>query len=402
MCYAMPGLVVEILNGRVVVDYFGERRRVRNDFFNLIVGDYVYAQGGFVVQRIPAEEAAPVMDTWKEYFAVLERVDLRLADSGEGADRSGLRARANRIRREHTGNSSCVHGIIEFSNHCRADCLYCGLRASNDSLKRYRMTPDEIVDAADYAVEKIGFKALVLQSGEDDFFDGKSLSDIISKIMKKHPILLIMSVGERDYQDYEAMYAAGARGALIRFETSNRALYEKHRPGCRLEDRLDLIRRLKSDGWIIMSGFIQGLSGQTQKDIAADIKTSESLGVEMMSFGPLVPHPATPLASCPSPDFESVLDTIARARILFPELRILVTTASETLGGKDAARRALLAGANSVMVNLTPSEYSSLYSLYPGRSPSDAASREKAVAETVEMLRSIGRAPSDVGLPESK
>lgn len=403
MCYAMPGLVVETSNGRAVVDYFGERRRVRNDFFSLIVGDYVYAQGGFVVQRISAEEAAPVMDTWKEYFDELERIDLRLADVDTNGKSSGLRARANRIRRERTGNSSCVHGIIEFSNYCRQECLYCGLRASNDSLKRYRMPPDEITAAADYAVEKLGFKALVLQSGEDVFFDGKTLAGIVSRIMKKHPLLLVMSVGERDYQDYEDMYAAGARGALIRFETSNRALYAQHRPGRRLDDRLELIRRLKSDGWIIMSGFIMGLPGQTPKDVAADIKTSESLGVEMMSFGPLIPHPATPLASCPSPDFESVLDTIARARIMFPELRILVTTASETLGGKDAARRALLAGANSVMVNLTPSEYSSLYSLYPGRATGlSSESRSTAVAETVEMLRALGRAPSDVGSSESK
>lgn len=387
----MPGRVTEISDGKAVVDYFGERRRVRNDFFKLVVGDYVYAQGGFIVQRISAAEAEPVLTTWKEYFAQLNKTDLRLASTGED-----LRARANRVRREHTGNSSCVHGIIEFSNHCRADCLYCGLRSSNKSIKRYRMTPDEIVAAADYAIGKLGFKAIVLQSGEDAFFDGKTLSGIIARIMGEHPVLIVMSVGERDYADYEAMYSAGARGALIRFETSNPVIYETLRPGRRQAERLSLIRRLKSDGWIIMSGFIQGLPGQTEKDIAADIKLSESLGVEMMSFGPLIPHPDTPLAASPSADFEKILDTIARARIMFPELRILVTTAAETLGGKEAARRALMAGANSVMVNLTPPEYSGLYSLYPGRA-SAAGSRDEVVAGTVKMLREMGRAPSDIG-----
>jgi len=404
----MPGKVIDVIeDGRkVVLDYFGERRKVRNDFYQLSVGDYAYAQGGFVVQKVPPDEAAEALAVWKDYLDALESIDMRLAEKG-----GSLRKRANFVRREATGNSACVHGIIEFSNYCRNDCHYCGLRVSNKSVERYRMSEEEIVEAAGYAIENLGFRALVLQSGEDTYYDGEKLSAIVSAIMRKHPVLIVVSIGEMDYEVYEKLYAAGARGALLRFETSNGDLYKKYRPGHTLDERLGLIRRLKNDGWIIMSGFILGLPGATLSDIASDIKLSYSLGVEMLSFGPLVPHPDTPLASATPPSFDETLDTIARARLMYPDMRILVTTAAETIGRAELSddvepiKAALGSGANSVMINLTPRKYSRLYSIYPGRDSDTETIAdehiffENKIRKVVSVLRSLGRAPTDLGTP---
>ncbi len=182
MCYAIPGKVVDIKNSIVTVDYFGEKRKAKNDFYKLKTGDYIYAQGGFVVQRISRQEAKEILKIWEELFFKLQQTDLRLAQKPKD-----LRQIANSVRQKELGNSCCVHGILEFSNYCRNDCLYCGLRNSNSSLTRYRMDIDEIVDAADIAVRKLKFKALVLQSGEDPWYDGKKLIEIIKRIRKKSP-----------------------------------------------------------------------------------------------------------------------------------------------------------------------------------------------------------------------
>lgn len=375
-----------------VVEYFGEKKRVRNDFYKVNIGDYVYAQGGFIIRTISAAEAELALETWREMFEELNKIDLRLAEKTEN-----LRQIANNIRRRYTGNSSCVHGIIEFSNHCSNNCLYCGLRRDNTALERYRMTPEEMIEAGDYAINKFGFKALVFQSGEDSYYDDDNLAYVIETIMKKNPVLLILSIGERDISTYRRLYRAGARGVLMRFETSNPEIYAKMRPGHRLEDRLNLIREIKETGYLIMSGFLIGLPGQTEKDIARDIETTSSLGVEMFSFGPLIPAAGTPLSDVPAPDVNLVIDTIARTRILCPESRILVTTATETLDKQNAAQNALLAGANSVMINVTPEKYHSLYYLYPERAGlgEDIPTR---IAKTIDLLKSLGRAPSDLGL----
>ncbi len=392
MCYAIPGKVVDIKNSIVTVDYFGEKRKAKNDFYKLKTGDYIYAQGGFVVQRISRQEAKEILKIWEELFFKLQQTDLRLAQKPKD-----LRQIANSVRQKELGNSCCVHGILEFSNYCRNDCLYCGLRNSNSSLTRYRMDIDEIVDAADIAVRKLKFKALVLQSGEDPWYDGKKLIEIIKRIRKKSPALLILSIGEREDGLYEKLYKAGARGALLRFETSNPALYKKMRPGHNPKERLDLINRLHDIGYLIMTGFLIGLPGQTQEDLLKDIQLTGSLGTEMFSFGPFIPHSQTPLADSPSPSIEETLDAIARTRIMNPESRILVTTSLETLDKEDGLRQGLLSGGNSLMLNVTPKKYRRLYDIYPDRAGTDTCIKER-IDLVVKLLYSIGRAPTDIGL----
>ncbi len=350
MCYAIPGKVLEIDKNNITVDYFGEKKSARNEFFKLNPGDYVYAQGGFVVQTLSESEAKAILDTWKELFFKLQEIDQNLT----AKQPKTLYQIANNIRHKYHGNSCCIHGIIEFSNYCNCDCLYCGLRLENKKINRYRMTVDEILEANDYAVNKLGFKAMVLQSGEDPWYTEERLLEIVNKIKEKSPCLITVSIGERPLRTFEKLYDAGVRSVLLRFETSNPKTYSDIKPGSILDNRLDLIHKLRKKGFIIMSGFIIGLPGQTKEEILKDIELTHSLGAEMFSFGPFIPHPHTPLANHSKPALELVLNTIAEARIKVPESRILVTTALETLDKKNALKLGLMAGANSLMINVTP------------------------------------------------
>lgn len=391
MCYSIPGKVIEINPPFLTVDYFGEKKRVRNDFLSLNPGDYVYAQGGFAIQKISAREAESVLEEWANLFQELKKIDRRLTEKTEN-----LYQIANSIRRKYTGNSSCVHGIIEFSNYCQNDCLYCGLRRSNLKLKRYRMSKEEIIAASETAINNFGFKALVLQSGEDLSYSEDELREIVSAIMKKNPVLIVLSIGERTISTYEKLYAAGARGILMRFETSNPEVYSRMKPNHQLTDRLKLLQDLREIGYILISGFLIGLTEENEQEIIRNIETTAQLGVEMFSFGPLIPHPDTPLKDLKPPALKVILQTIARTRILYPESRILVTTATESLAS-DALSQALLSGANSVMINVTPEKYQSLYYLYPGRAGTGKKISER-IEDVIQLLRSLGRAPADLGL----
>lgn len=209
--------------------------------------------------------------------------------------------------------------------------------------------------------------------------------------------MIILSIGERDAALYEKLYNAGARGALIRFETGNSAIYEKMRPAHVLEERIDLIKKLKKTGYLVMTGFLIGLPGQTEADISKDIELTRSLDADMFSFGPFIPHPQTPLADVKSPSVEAVLDAIAEARLASPEAQILVNTSFETLDRDNAVRLGLMAGANSLMINVTPQKYRKLYDIYPNRAGIELDITER-INSVVNLLHSIGRAPTDLGL----
>lgn len=392
MCYAIPGKVTRINKKIISVDYFGEERKARNDFYRLKKGDYVYAQGGFIVSRISEKEAKATLDTWQELFFKLKERDLRFSEKS-----GNLRKAANRLRQKKSGNSCCVHGIIEFSNYCRNDCLYCGLRHSNCSLTRYRMKPREIVDLANFSIDKLKFKALVLQSGEDTWYTEEKLVRVVKGIFKRNPALLILSIGERNFKIYERLYRTGARAALLRFETSNEALYRKMRPGHSLKERLELIKKLRKLGYLIMTGFLIGLPGENNKDLLNDIKLAASLKTDMFSFGPFIPHPKTPLGNEPLPSLDKSLDTIARARLMNPEAKILVTTALEALDKDKGLKLGLLSGGNSLMVNVTPDKYKRFYDLYPDHS-GVGLDLKKKIDRTLKLLYSLGRAPVDLGL----
>ena len=430
MCYAIPGKVEKIENNTLTVDYFGEKRKARNELIQINVGDYIYAQGGFAVTKIPAPEAQNILEFWKETFFQLQKVDLKLSRldlQDNQADKKLLMIldkasqsqklsyeellyllelkdkkqldllfkTANFLRRKYFKNSCCVHGIIEISNYCRRGCQYCGISSHNKKLKRYRMSKDEILRAAKEAVGVYGFKSLVLQSGEDSGYSIDELADIIKQIKEKFPALIFISFGEIGIAGLEKLYQAGARGLLMRFETSNPKLYQKVHPGMDLASRLDHLRKAYQIGYLILTGGLIGLPGQSKADILNDIFLSKQLHAEMFSFGPFIPHPQTPFAKENPLPAEEIIKVLAVSRIIDNvHAKILVTTALESLN-KEALKDGLLAGANSLMLNVTPLKYRLLYSIYPNR----AHEKEDIAAQiesTISILRDLGRAPTDL------
>jgi len=432
MCYAIPGKVEKIEDRFVTVDYFGEKRRAINELHDLAIGDYIYAQGGFVINKIPLAEAQEILAVWKEEFFHLQEVDLKLSRldlKKKGVDEKLVRIldkplvgqplsqeellyllslnnehqlqllykTANFLRAKHHKNSCCVHGIIEISNYCKRSCAYCGISLQNHSAKRYRMSREEILEAARQAIDEYGFKALVLQSGEDSGYKIEELAEIIQQIKANWPALIFISFGEIGLDGLEVLYKAGARGLLMRFETSNPGIYQELHPGQDLNIRLEHIRKADQIGYLILTGGLIGLPGQTAGDILNDINLAKELNAEMFSFGPFLAHPQTPLAKFPTPSEEDVVRVLAVARLIDPaKAKILVTTALETLSSA-SRKEALLAGANSVMLNVTPLQYRPLYSIYPNRAH-QSETIESQIQGTISLLKSLGRAPTDLSI----
>ena len=427
MCYAIPGRLVELDGKTGTVDYFGEKRKVLISFQKVKVGDYVYAQGGILIDKIPEKKALEILGFWKDEFFGLKKVDQGLAKVAGGKpsenilkilqkvnlkkelsreeiitllrlkDKNELELlywAANNIRLKEHGNACCVHGIIEFSNYCRNNCFYCGIR-NDRKIKRYRMSVDEIIDAAKYAVEELGFKAFVLQSGEDMWYSKDKLIKIVKEIRKLR-VLIFLSIGERSKETYKKLFDAGARAALLRFETSNKDIFQKLRPNTRFEERIELIKYLKEKGYILATGFLTGLPGENEQDIINNILLTKSLKADMYSFGPLIPSKGTPLENQEVIKKDTMLKTIAITRLLDRNSNILVTTALETLDNC-AKRQGLMAGANSLMINLTPKAYKDLYFIYQNKAGNDKPIK-KNIKETLDLLYSLGRAPIDLGL----
>ena len=285
----------------------------------------------------------------------------------EDQEKAALFSEANIIRKTYLKDFICIHGVIEFSNYCRNDCAYCGLRKQNPKLERYRMNVEEIVSAADKAVNVKGYKLLVLQSGEDSWYTDEILVEIIAKIKKKCQVFIFMSIGERGYDCYKKMKQAGLSGVLFRFETSNPELFKKLHPnGKNLSNRFAHLKFMKELGYFIATGSIIGIPGQTIEDLADDILLMKKYA-HMISMGPFVPCEETPLSDARHGDIEINLKMIAILRLLMPKARIPVVTSLETLAGEDGRKRALSAGASSLMLNLTPDKYRPLYKIYSDR-----------------------------------
>jgi biotin synthase len=427
MCYAIPAKLISIDDQTGIIDYFGEKRKILLDLDDLKIGDYVYAQGGILVRKIPKKDALEILHHWKDIFfelkktdaalakidqsklspnalAVLQKINLRksltkkemlaLLKLRDPQELKVLYEIANNVRQREHGNASCIHGIIEFSNRCHNACYYCGIRKERD-LPRYRMSIEEIIAAAKDAVDKHGFKALVLQSGEDLWYDDNKLIMIV-KAIRKMGVLVFVSLGLRSRETYQKLYDAGARAALMRFETSNKDIFAKLRPGTNLDERIKLIKYLKKIGYVLATGFIIGLPEETHEDVANNILLAKYLAPDMYSFGPMLPASDTPLSATEKTPKDLVLKTIAVARFVDSSSNILVTTALETLD-RNAKKEALLAGANSMMINITPAKYRRLYAIYDNKADSNKEVTQ-SIQETIKLLYKLGRAPTDIGI----
>lgn len=305
-----------------------------------------------VLERL--ERGTPVSDA--ELAALIRWTDRAVFEE--------LCQRADRVRERTMGPEVHLRGLIEISNICRNDCCYCGIRRSSPQVHRYRMTPEEIIEAAKLGVE-LGYGTIVLQSGEDPWFDGPKVAEIVRAI-KSLEMAVTLSLGERELEEYALWREAGAERYLLRHETADPELYRRLNPGMTLEHRVNLLHHLKKMGYHVGAGFMVGLPGQTPEILVRDLRLLQELDVEMAGIGPFIAHPETPLGGNPSGTLEASLTMVALARLLVPEAHIPATTA---LGSIDPTGRekALQSGANIVMPNLTPVKYREDYQLYPGK-----------------------------------
>ena len=271
---------------------------------------------------------------------------------------------ADKIRKENVGDEVHLRGLIEFSNICRCACKYCGLRSPNKEIKRYRILKDEIVEYVKNAV-KLGYKTIVLQSGEDEYFTTEKMVEII-KTIKEFDVALTLSIGERSFEDYKAFKQAGADRYLIRIETTDKELYKKLHPNMDFNNRIRCLQDLKTLGYEVGTGCLVGLPEQTIESLADDILFFKEIGADMVGIGPFIPHPNTPLKDESTGSFTLALKVMALTRILLPDINIPATTAMETLN-PNGRILALKSGANVVMPNVTSTEYRAKYEIYPNK-----------------------------------
>lgn len=276
----------------------------------------------------------------------------------------GLLAAADRVRRRYVGDEVHLRGLIEFSNICRQNCLYCGLRRDNSHVSRYRLEPEAIIDLARKARE-YGYRTVVLQSGEDSGYDCGTMCRIIGEI-KKLDLAITLSVGEKSREEYRAYKEAGADRYLLRIETTDRRLYEALDPGMSFENRMRCLADLKELGYEVGTGCLVGLPGQTLASLADDILFFRSIDADMIGVGPFIPNPDTPLCNEAGGTFALSLKVMAVIRLLLPDINIPATTAMETLD-PNGRIIALKSGANVVMPNVTEGDYRKMYALYPGK-----------------------------------
>ncbi len=311
-----------------------------------------------------------------------------LLNAKPGSEQQQLFSLAEKIRVKHHGNEVHLRGIIEFSNYCRNDCLYCGLRRSNKNVARYRMTPEEVLKAAAEAIS-LGFNTIVLQSGEDGWYDIDTLCTMVSEIKNIKNVAITLSIGERSKEDYQTLYAAGADRFLIKHETADPALFEYLRPGTSFSKRLLCLKQLKEIGYQTGSGNMVGLPGQTVETLAEDILLLKELDVEMAGIGPFIPHHQTPLADHPAGDLILTLKTLAVTRLMLPLTHLPATTAAGTLH-PEGRKLALSCGANVIMPNVTPLMYRQLYQIYPNKAGLTDDPKQ-SVHKIVQLINEAGR-----------
>lgn len=278
-----------------------------------------------------------------------------------------LRKNADEVRRENYGDAVFLRGLIEFTNYCKNNCCYCGIRAANKNADRYRLSKDEILDCCreGYA---LGYRTFVLQGGEDPYFTDDLICEIVAAIRAKYPDCAItLSIGEKSRESYERYYKAGANRYLLRHETANPAHYAKlHPENMSSENRKRYLRDLKEIGYQVGSGFMVGSPYQTTDDLIADLRFLQELEPDMIGIGPYITHHETPFADMPSGTAELTLRMLSILRLMFPYALLPATTALGTIlpNGRELG---LQSGANVVMPNLSPTSVRKKYDLYENK-----------------------------------
>lgn len=277
------------------------------------------------------------------------------------------RVRAREIAQKHFGNKIYIRGLIEFTNICRQNCYYCGLRAENSKVSRYRLTKEDILSCCDEGYP-LGFRTFVMQGGEDLHFDDELMCDIIQSIKARYPDCAItLSIGERSRETYQKYFDAGADRFLLRHETANSEHYAKlHPKNLKLENRKKCLFELKDIGFQTGCGFMVGSPWQTFDTIAEDLLFIHELQPQMVGIGPFIPHKDTPFWDKPHGSLELTLLLLALVRLMLKSVLLPSTTALGTIHPQ-GREMGILSGANVVMPNLSPLAVRKKYMLYDGK-----------------------------------
>lgn len=291
---------------------------------------------------------------------------LTLLDHMTEENQNYLIEKAHELRMAVYGDRVFMRGLVEFTNICKQNCLYCGIRAGNPEAERYRLTLEEVLKSCEIGYW-LGYRTYVLQGGEDPYYTDEKLVEMIKAIKKNFPDCAItMSIGERSRESYEKMFEAGADRYLLRHETASKALYESLHPNMSFENRRECLNILKEIGFQVGAGFMVGLPGQTNAHLVEDLRFLKTLKPHMVGIGPFIPHQSTPLHEANGGTVEQTVTLLAIVRLLLPEVLLPATTA---LGSLDnlGREKGIKAGANVVMPNLSPTDVRAKYMLYDGK-----------------------------------
>lgn len=274
---------------------------------------------------------------------------------------------ARQVRERTYGNRVFIRGLIEFTNYCKNDCYYCGIRRSNKKAARYRLTKENILDCCRQGYE-LGFRTFVLQGGEDGYFTAERLTELIREIKNGYPdCALTLSVGEKKEEEYRAFREAGADRYLLRHETADPDHYRiLHPEPLSLENRKHCLFLLKKLGFQTGAGFMVGSPGQTPETLAEDFLFLKKLDPEMVGIGPFISHGDTPFREQPDGTMEDTLFYLALLRLMLPRVLLPATTALGTIH-PSGREKGILSGANVVMPNLSPLSVRKKYMLYDGK-----------------------------------
>lgn len=330
------------------------------------------------INRLDAEHSLP-RGEWQLLISTFSAEDVKYAQS-VAVERT----------KEHFGNHVFFRGIIEFSNICRNDCLYCGIRCSNRNVLRYRLSEDEILLCCREGY-RLGYRTFVLQSGESGYVISPQFMQLIRRIKGEFPECAVtLSVGECSRETYAEMFAAGADRYLLRHETADKTHYEKlHPPGMSFENRMRCLRDLKEIGFQTGCGMMVGTPHQTPETLAADMVFMQDFQPAMVGIGPFLPHKDTPFGDCPAGSQELTLFLLSLTRIMLTDALIPATTALGT-AARDGRIRGILAGCNVVMPNLSPQNVRRNYMLYDNKSGTEL-NAEASLDLLKQQMESIGR-----------
>ena len=316
-----------------------------------------------------------------EFAALIECSDPQTLDY--------LAQRARAVRDAHYGRRVFIRGLIEYSNYCKNDCLYCGIRRSNRNAERYRLDKEQILGCCrtGYA---LGFRTFVLQGGEDPYYTDERAVDIVSAIRREFPDCAItLSMGERGRESFQRLFDAGANRYLLRHETASPEHYARlHPAGQTFDNRMRCLRDLQELGFQVGCGFMVGSPFQDNGCLARDLHFIQEFRPQMVGIGPFIPHHATPFRAAPSGNIETTLLLLSLLRLALPKLLLPATTALATLD-PHGRERGILAGANVVMPNLSPREVRDSYALYDHKANSGCEAAE-GLQRLRDQLQTIG------------